>query len=98
MLGCLVLQDWSYNKDRRLIVRYNQVFSLVSRLRENWTLILFTRLKCLTGTSLVSLSVMLALEMEFYRQWGLIAYKCFATNEYGRAVCTVNLNIIQGRK
>lgn len=24
-------------------------------------------------------------------------YKCFATNEYGRAVCTVLLNVIEGK-
>lgn len=24
-------------------------------------------------------------------------YKCFAANEYGRAVCTVVLNVIKGR-
>lgn len=24
-------------------------------------------------------------------------YKCFATNEYGKAVCTVLLNVIEGK-
>jgi hypothetical protein len=25
-------------------------------------------------------------------------YKCFAANEYGRAVCTATLNVIEGEK
>lgn len=25
-------------------------------------------------------------------------YKCFATNEYGQAACTVTLNVIEGKR